>query len=356
MSFFTSQCEVVLKTSFKIGELVVSPPVLSAPMAGYTNYAHREMLRRLGGVGLISTEMASARAFVCMGRRDGEEPARLYGVREEPRPLLVQIWDNSPETLAELGGKLAHEFRVSVVDLNFGCPAPAIAKRSESGSFLLRDPEKVGKIVERVVSACAPVPVTAKIRLGVTRDMINACDVAQAVEGAGGAALTVHGRTAKQMYSGVADWDEIAKVSDFLQSIPLIGNGDIRTAQEAIDRLENYPVSGVMIGRAGIDRPWIFREIAQILRGETPDPEPTPREQRDLLLSHYDLVVERFGVELGVKQMRKVACHYSKGIRGARTFRDHIGRVKTGEEFLRVVAEEYCVDEPDEDCSNAPVV
>ena len=317
-------------------------------MAGYTNYAHREMLRRLGGVGLISTEMASARAFVCMGRRDGEEPARLWGVREEPRPLLVQIWDNCPETLAELGGKLAHDFRVSVVDLNFGCPAPAIAKRSASGSFLLRYPEKVGEIVERVVRACAPVPVTAKIRLGITRDTINARDVAEAVEGAGGAALTVHGRTAKQMYSGVADWDEIAKVADVLKSIPLIGNGDIKTAREALERLENYPVAGIMIGRAGIDRPWMFREIAQLLRGETPDPEPTPRRQRDLLLSHYELVVARFGEELGVKQMRKVACHYSKGLPGARTFRDHIGRVKTGEEFLRVVAEEYCVDEPEE--------
>ena len=317
-------------------------------MAGYTNYAHRELLRRLGGVGLIATEMVSARAFVCMGERGDDEPERLWGVKDEPRPLSVQIWDNCPETLEELAGKLAHDFHVSVVDLNFGCPAPAIAKRSASGSYLLRYPEKVGELVERVARACAPTPATAKIRLGVTRDSINARDVAQAVEGAGAAALTVHGRTAKQMYSGLADWDEIAKIRDVIKSIPLIGNGDIKTAQEAVARLENYPVDGIMIGRAGIDRPWIFREIACLLRGETPPPAPTPREQRDLLLSHYDLVVKRFGSELGVKLMRKIACHYSKGLPGARVFRDRIGRIKTGDEFLKVVAEDYCVDDSEE--------
>lgn len=316
-------------------------------MAGYTNYAYRELLRRLGGVGLIATEMISARAFVCMGERGDDEPDRLWGIRDEPGPISVQIWDNCPETLEELARKLAKEFRVAVVDLNFGCPAPAIAKRSASGSYLLRFPEKVGEIVSRVARACAPTPTTAKIRLGITSDMINARDVAQAVEGAGGAALTVHGRTAKQMYSGFADWDEIAKVKDALKRIPLVGNGDIKTARDAIARLSNYPVDGIMIGRAGVDHPLIFRQIAQLLRGEQPDPDPTPLEQRDLLIAHYKLVEDRFGPELGVKLMRKIACHYSKGLPRARTFRDRVARVKTSEEFLKVVAESYLVADSD---------
>lgn len=318
-------------------------------MAGYTNYAHRELLRFLGGVGLITTEMVSARAFVCMEARGDDEPARLWGVRDEPRPLSVQIWDNCPETLEELAGRLATEFAVSVVDLNFGCPAPAIAKRSASGSYLLRDPEKVGALVERVAKACAPVPATAKIRLGLTADTINAVDVAQAVENAGGAALTVHGRTARQMYSGSANWDEIAKIKSVLKKIPLIGNGDIKTPQEAVERLENYPVDGIMIGRAGLDKPWIFRQVAQLLRGETPEPDPTLREQRDLLLKHYSLVVDRFGKERAVVLMRKYACHYSKGRPGGRNFRDKIGRVSTEEEFLAVVRDEFVVDVPDAD-------
>lgn len=333
-----------MKTSLTIGNLVVSPPILSAPMAGYTNYAHRELLRYLGGVGLIATEMVSARAFVCMGERGLGEPERLWGVPDEPRPLAVQIWDNCPETLEELAGRLARDFKASVVDLNFGCPAPAIAKRSASGSYLLRDPDKVGELVSRVSRACGSTPCTAKIRLGLTEDSINARDVAQAVEGAGGAALTVHGRTARQMYSGFADWDEIAKIKDVLQRIPLIGNGDIRTAREAVDRLNNYPVDGIMIGRAGLDRPWIFREVAQLLRGEIPDPEPTLSEQRDLLLHHFDLVRKRFGVELGVALMRKFAVRYSKGRPGGRNFRDKIGRVSTEEEFYQVVSNDFVVE------------
>ncbi len=322
-------------------------------MAGYTNFAHRELLRFLGGVGLITTEMVSARAFVSMEARGDDEPARLWGVRDEPRPLSVQIWDNCPETLEELAGRLATEFAVSVVDLNFGCPAPAIAKRSASGSYLLRDPEKVGALVERVAKACAPVPATAKIRLGLTADTINAVDVAQAVENAGGAALTVHGRTARQMYSGSANWDEIAKIKSVLKKIPLIGNGDLKTPQEAVERLENYPVDGIMIGRAGLDKPWIFRQVAQILRGETPDPDPTLREQRDLLLKHYSLVVERFGKERAVVLMRKYACHYSKGRPGGRNFRDKIGRVSTEEEFLATVRDEFVVDVPEIDAISA---
>lgn len=339
--------ERFMKTSMKIGDLAVSPPVLSAPMAGYTNYAYRELLRRLGGVGLITTEMVSARAFVCMGACGAGEPERLWGVQEEPRPLAVQIWDNCPETLEELAGKLAHEFKASVVDLNFGCPAPAIAKRSASGSYLLQYPEKVGELVGRVAKASYPTPTTAKIRLGLTADTINAVDVAQAVEEAGGAALTVHGRTARQMYTGAADWDEIAKVKSELRFIPLIGNGDIKTAEQAVERLQKYPVDGIMIGRAGLDRPWIFRETAQLLRGETPDPEPTLLEQRELLLDHFQLVLDRFGTELGVTLMRRFGVHYSKGRPGGRNFRDKISRVSSKQEFLDVVAREFVVEPPE---------
>ena len=266
-------------------------------------------------------------------------------MRDEERPLSVQIWDNSPETLEELATTLSHEFHVTVVDLNFGCPAPAIAKRSESGSFLLKNPEKVGEIVGRVARACFPTPVTAKIRLGVTSDTINAYDVAQAVECAGGAALTVHGRTAKQMYMGSADWDEIAKVRYALKSIPLIGNGDIKTAQEAVDKLAAFPVDAVMIGRSALSRPWIFREVSQLLKGETPTPEPTLSEQRDLLLLHYNLLVERYGEEIAVRLMRRYACNYSKGRPGGKIFRDRIVRVKTHTEFLQVVSGCFCPGE-----------
>src|SRR5437764_6373705 len=168
-----------------IGPLLVDPPILQAPMAGFTNFAFRQIVREFGGAGLLATEMVSARGFVWMDQNEAEHPERLWGVKEEPRPLAVQMWDNDPETLAKVGARLAHEYKVSVVDINFGCPVKDVAERAHSGSYLLRDPQRVGRIIERVVAACHPTPVTAKIRLGCTRNNITAIEVAQTVQSAG---------------------------------------------------------------------------------------------------------------------------------------------------------------------------
>ncbi|MCA9221708.1 MAG: tRNA-dihydrouridine synthase, partial [Planctomycetales bacterium] len=210
-----------------IGPLVIDPPVLQAPMAGYTNFAFRQMVREYGGAGLLATEMVSARSFEWLDQVRAEHPERLWGIKEEPRPLAVQMWDNDPETMARVGAKLAHEFGVSVVDINFGCPVKQVTEHAHSGSYLLRDPQRMGQIIERVVAACAPTPVTAKIRLGCSRNTINAIEIAEVVEQAGAAALTVHGRTAADMFRGSADWDEIARIKPHLKRIPLIGNGDL---------------------------------------------------------------------------------------------------------------------------------
>ena len=330
----------------QIGSVTVEPPVLSAPMAGFTNLAYREILRQFGGVGLIATEMVSARSFVFKEARGEDAPSRLWGIRDEARPLAVQIWDNQPETLAYFAEILARDYCPSVIDLNFGCPAPAIAKKSTSGSWLLKTPDKVGAIIERVVRAtsaidraAAPVPVTAKIRLGWTRDTINAVDVAQAVESAGGAALTVHGRTAQDMYRGTADWDEIARIRQHLKRIPLIGNGDITTPEQAVERLRRCPVDGIMIGRAGLEKPWMFRQIAELLADESMSPEPTLLEQRDLLLHHFDRIRQQVGTDKAVILMRKYAPCYAKGKRGARQFRTAVCAVKSEAEFRKVVGE-----------------
>ena len=331
----------------RIGSVAVDPPLLSAPMAGFTNLAYREILRMFGGVGLIATEMISARSFVYKEARGEDAPSRLWGIREEARPLSVQIWDNQPETLAYFAEMLARDYRPSVIDINFGCPAPAIAKNSASGSYLLKTPEKVGAIIERVVQAAAPIPVTAKIRLGWTRDSVNATDVAQAVEGAGASALTVHGRTAQDMYRGTADWDAIAAIKPSLKRIPLIGNGDIRTPEQAVERLRQYPVDGIMIGRAGLEKPWLFRQIAQILSGCEMSLDPTLREQRDLLLQHFDMVRQQVGTDKAVILMRKYAPCYSKGKRGARQFRTAVCMARSESEFRQSVNELFPTDDVD---------
>ena len=321
----------------RIGCVLVDPPVLQAPMAGFTNYAYRQIVRDLGGVGLPATEMVSARGFLHIDARSHELPDRLWGVQDEPRPLAVQIWDNDPETLAAVGARLAHEFGVSVVDINFGCPVPDVSQKARSGSYLLRDPDRVGAIVGRVAAACRPTPVTAKIRLGLTRDTINAVDVAQAIEASGGAAVTVHGRTAQDLFRGTADWKEVAAIKPHLRRIPLIGNGDLRTADSVVEAFRRYGVDGVMIGRAALARPWLFRQVHAALRGEPVPPEPTLPSQGALLLEHYRLIVDRFGPERGTVLMRRYACCYAQGHRGARAFRAAVSHATTPEEFFQAV-------------------
>lgn len=321
----------------KIGPLTVDPPVLQAPMAGFTNYAYRQIVRQFGGAGLQATEMVHARGFLWLEKEEHELPDRLWGVKEEPRPLAVQIWDNDPATLAEVGAKLAHEFKVSVVDINFGCPVKQVTEKAHSGSYLLRYPERMSAIIERVVAACAPTPVTAKIRLGCTRNTMNATEVAQAVEQAGAAALTVHGRTAQDFFSGSADWDRIAEIKSYLRNIPLIGNGDLASPEAVVEVFRRYDVDGVMIARAALNKPWLFRQVQAALRGEPVPEDPTLAEERELLLEHYRLVCERFGPDKGTILMRKYACCYAQGRSGAREFRTRVSRVATPQEFTEVV-------------------
>ena len=310
-------------------------------MAGFTNYAFRQIVREFGGAGLQATEMISARGFLGLQSHSDNLPHRLWGVADEPRPLAVQIWDNDPEALALVGAKLAHELKVTVVDINFGCPVRQVTERAKSGSYLLRCPEKMGQIIERVVAACKPVPVTAKIRLGCTRDQINAIDIAQVVEGAGGAALTVHGRTAADFFKGSADWEKISEIRPFLKKIPLIGNGDLDSPRAVLEAFDRYAIDGVMIARAALGRPWLFRQVQAALRGERIPADPSLEEQRRLLLHHFELICRRFGTEKGCVLMRKYACCYAQGQRGARTFRSRVAVIETAEEFFRVVEESF---------------
>lgn len=326
--------------AFRIGDLLVDPPILQAPMAGFTNAAFRQMVREYGGVGLIATEMVNARGFAWMDEHAAEHPDRLWGVADEPRPLAVQIWDNDPETMAKVGRRLVEEYRVSIVDINFGCPVRQVTEKAHSGSYLLRTPNRMFEIISRLVKACSPTPVTAKIRLGCSPETINCDEVARVVEEAGAAALTVHGRTAKDMFRGHADWDRIGTIKSHLKRIPLIGNGDLDSAEKVVHAFKTYEVDGVMIARACLGRPWLFAQAAAALRGEPIPPEPTLPEQRDCMLQHYALVKDRFGEEKGTVLMRKYACCYAQGKFGARHFRSHVANVSTAEEFYRVV-EEY---------------
>jgi len=320
-----------------IGNLRIDPPIFQAPMAGYTNFAFRQIVREYGGAGLQATEMVNARGFVWLDEHDCEHPDRLWGVKDEARPLAVQIWDNDPEIMAKVGFRLAQEYGVSVVDINFGCPVKQVSEKAHSGSYLLRDPERMYAIISRLVEVCYPTPVTAKIRLGCTRKTMNYIQIAQTVEKAGASALTVHGRTAEDFFKGSADWDRISEIKQHLVRMPLIGNGDLQTPEQVVYAFEHYNVDGVMIARAALGRPWLFAQAAAALAGKPIPPEPTLDEQRACMLRHYDLVVDRFGPQKGTMLMRKFACCYAQSKHGARHCRTNVVRVETQEQFYEVV-------------------
>lgn len=321
----------------QIGNLTIDPPIFQAPMAGYTNYAFRQIVREFGGAGLQATEMVNARGFVWLDEHDCEHPDRLWGIKDEARPLAVQIWDNDPGVMAKVGKRLVEEYQVSVVDINFGCPVKQVTEKAHSGSYLLRDPERMYAIISRLVEACHPTPVTAKIRLGCTRLTMNHIEVAKTVERAGASALTVHGRTAEDFFKGSADWDRISEIKEHLERIPLIGNGDLQTPEQIVHAFRTYRVDGVMIARASLGRPWLFAQAAAAIAGRPIPPDPTIDEQRECMLRHYDLVVDRFGSHRGTMLMRKFACCYAQNKHGARHFRTHVGRVETPEQFYNVV-------------------
>ncbi len=334
-----------LPKPFYIGDVLVDPPILQAPMAGFTNYAFRQIVRDYGGVGLQATEMVNARGFVWLDEHDCEHPDRLWGVKEEARPLAVQIWDNDPDTMAKVGKRLREEYGVSVVDINFGCPVKQVTQKAHSGSYLLRFPERMRAIISRLVEVCHPTPVTAKIRLGCTCSTMNAIEVAQVVEEAGASALTVHGRVAEQYFKGHADWQRISDIKPYLKRIPLIGNGDLDSADKVLFAFQNYNVDGVMIARASLGRPWLFAQACAAVRGQAVPADPSLAEQKQCLLKHYDLVVQRFGVQKGTHLMRKYACCYAQGKHGARIFRTQIAQVDSPEEFHRIVEETFPMED-----------
>ncbi len=324
---------------FCIGTVWVDPPLLLAPMAGYTNYAFRCLVRRLGGAGLLCTEMVSAEGLLHRRRFGKGWPEQLWGLQEEAQPLAVQIWDDEPGRLAEAAAWLVEEFHISIVDINFGCPARQVAQKAQSGAYLLAFPERIGTIIERVAAACRPTPVTAKIRLGPHRQQITAHEVAQAVEQAGGAALIVHGRTAQERFGGRADWEAIARLKSYLKRIPLIGNGDLRRPADVAAAFRQWPVDGVMIGRAALGQPWLFQQAAALLQGQPPPPEPTLAQRRHWLLEYYDRMCQQHGPKKATLLMRRYAPLFVQGLPYARQFRTQLCQTNSPEEFLRLVQE-----------------
>ncbi len=330
----------------RLGSVVIDPPLFQAPLFDYTNHFFRLLLRHFGGVGLTCTELVHARGLVELFTRRGQFPEQLWGVRDEPRPLAVQLWDNDPVWLVRAVSLVVAELAPSVIDLNFGCPSHRVSQRSAGGANLLKNPEQIGMLVEEAVKAAGTTPVTVKTRLGWDPTCSVAGRVAEIVEQAGAAAVTIHGRFATERMRGHADWQAIAAVKRYLRRIPLIGNGDIRTPSQAVAAFASYGVDGVMIGRAAVTTPWIFRDIRALLEGQPVPPPPGPDEQVELLLEYMNRLAELLGPHRALTLTQKFCCKFVVGRRGASKLRLVISQARSLPELRRVIAQVFVGEGP----------
>lgn len=313
----------------KIGNLEIKGYACLAPMAGVADRAFRELCMSYGAAYVIS-EMVSSKGLTMQDKKSKE----LLFLSDAERPAGAQIFGDNPEIMANAALK-AMEFSPDFIDINMGCPAPKIAGNG-GGSALLKNPELIGKIVKKVVEV-SPVPVTAKIRIGWDKNSINAVEIAKIIEAEGADAITVHGRTKDQMYAPPVSLDEIANVKKAV-SIPVIGNGDVVDGKSAKLMLDMTGCDFLMVGRGALGNPWIFQCINAYLNKEADFTEPTLEEKMDVMLRHIGTLCEYKGVRIGMREARKHAAWYIKGIRGAAAFRQEIGQLSTMDE-LKALAE-----------------
>lgn len=301
----------------RIGNILLPSGAGLAPMAGVTDAAMRLLCHETGAAWAVS-EMLSAKGWIYSGGKNQATRELLTRLPGEGIAGL-QLFGREPEILARAAAEL-ESAGFEFIDLNFGCPAPKITGNGE-GSALMREPELIGRIVSAVANA-THLPVTAKIRAGWDETCVNAPEVARICESSGAWAIAVHARTRMQQYSGCADWSIIERVKKSV-SVPVLGNGDVRSGADAVNMIAQTGCDGVIVGRAAQGNPWIFAEIRAFLNGEAYTP-PTPRERVDMALRHFDLETELHGAKKGLLEMRKHIAWYVSGIPGAAKFRDSI--------------------------------
>lgn len=308
---------------FQIQDLLNAKGAGLAPMAGVTDAAMRLLCHEQGAAWSVS-EMLSAKGWVFSGGKNRNAIDLLKRLPGEGVAGL-QFFGSEPEYIAEAARQLEGA-GFQFFDLNFGCPAPKITGNGE-GSAMMRQPERIGAVV-RALADATKLPVTAKIRSGWDADSINAVEVARICEDSGAQAIAVHARTRAQQYAGKADWQVIRQVVRAV-SVPVFGNGDVRSGADAIRMMDETGCAAVIVGRAAEGNPWVFREIAAALRGEQVEP-PTPQERVDMAIRHYELEKVLFGEKLAVLQMRKHIAWYVHGLKGASRFRETINALSDG--------------------------
>ena len=307
-----------------IGNVTLDNCYVLGPMAGVTDLPFR-LLCREQGAGLLCMEMISAKGILY----NNKNTESLLQIHPDEMPVSLQLFGSDPKIVSEMAKRI-EERPFSILDINMGCPVPKIVRNGE-GSALMKNPKLVYELVSATVKAIQK-PVTVKIRKGFDDEHVKAVEIAKIIEEAGASAVAVHGRTREQYYSGKADWNIIRQVKEAVH-IPVIGNGDVTSAEKAAEMRKITGCDGVMIGRGVQGNPWIFRELAEYDRTGTIPPRPTQEEIRNMMLRHARMQLEFKGEYLGIREMRKHVAWYVKGMKGAAKFRSQINQVESYEEL-----------------------
>lgn len=314
----------------QIGTVKLANPVILAPMAGVTDLPFRLLVKEMG-CGLVYTEMVSDKGLIYQN----EHTLDMLRIDERERPVALQIFGSEPEPMAK-AAKIVEKAGADIIDINMGCPTLKIVKNGE-GSALMRTPELAYSIIASVVDAVR-IPVTVKIRKGWNDSSVNAVEMAILAEKAGAAAISVHGRTREQFYSGEADWSIIKAVKENV-SIPVNGNGDVRSPEDAMRLLTETGCDGIMIGRAAQGNPWLFRQVTHYLTTGELLPGPTMAERFEMTLRHLEMLVAYKGEHIGIREMRRHAAWYTKGLPHSAELRLRFNQAETREDFTAVLNE-----------------
>lgn len=314
--------------SLAIGSVTLENNVILAPMAGVTDLPYR-LLCREQGCGLVCMEMVSAKAILYKNRNTKE----LLAVDPGERPVSLQLFGSDPKILSEIAKSL-EDGPYDIFDINMGCPVPKIVKNGE-GSALMRDPKLVEEILETMVKAVKK-PVTVKIRKGFDETSVNAVEIAKIAEGCGVAAVAVHGRTREQYYSGKADWEIIRRVKEAVR-IPVIGNGDVFSPEDAKRLVDTTGCDGIMVARGAKGNPWIFKQIVSYLETGERIPAPTKEEVKEMILRHGRMLAECKGERAAMREMRKHISWYTAGFPNSASLRREINEVETAEQLRELI-------------------